>query len=214
VSKADSLAQIRKARLIAVVRMESRDRVLPAVEALCSAGVTNVEITMTTPGALSLVQRLAAERRRETLVGVGTVLDAETAIRAIRSGAAFVVTPVLLPEVIEACNALDVAVIAGCYTATEAFKGWEIGADMIKIFPAGVGGPDLIASILGPLPQLEIVPTGGVNLSNLAEFLGRGATAVGVGSSLLDRELLRRRDWDGLSDLAGAYVEEASLARP
>jgi 2-dehydro-3-deoxyphosphogluconate aldolase/(4S)-4-hydroxy-2-oxoglutarate aldolase len=213
VSKADKLALIREARLIAVVRTTSGDQVLPAVEALLSAGVRIIEVTMTTPGALSLIEEFADGGEGKILVGVGTVLDRETAISAVRSGAEFVVTPVLSSEVVAACTIDDVPVIAGCYTPTEILAGWQAGADMIKLFPAGIGGPDLVASILGPFPQLEIVPTGGVNLGNMAEFLRKGAIAVGVGSSLLERELLRRRDWDGLARRAASFVQEARRAR-
>ena len=133
------------------------------------------------------------------LFGAGSILDPETARAAILAGAGFIVAPTLKLDVIALCNRYGIPVMPGCYTPTEALTAWEAGADMVKLFPASVGGPDLVKAILAPLPQLEIVPVGGVDLDTAAEFIRKGAAALGVGSSLVDQKLLDRGDMDELT---------------
>jgi len=146
-------------------------------------------------------------------LGVGSVLDAQTARSAILSGAHFIVAPTLNFDVIQLCNRYSVPVMPGCYTPTEALAAWEAGADMIKLFPATVGGPGLVKALLAPMPQLEIVPVGGVDLTNAADFIRAGSTALGVGSSLVNQELLDSGDMAELTRRAAAFVEAVKNGR-
>ena len=141
------------------------------------------------------------------------MLDAKTAQAAIRSGAGFIVAPTLNLEVIKLCQRHSIPVIPGCFTPTELWRAWEAGADLLKLFPADIGGPDLVKAILAPLPQLQIVPVGGVNLKNAADFIRKGATALGVGSSLVNPELLEAGDMAELTRRAAAFVQEIKQGR-
>jgi 2-dehydro-3-deoxyphosphogluconate aldolase/(4S)-4-hydroxy-2-oxoglutarate aldolase len=188
--RAEKLDLIRKTGIIAIMRAESPRRLIAAADAIRAGGVQVIEVTMTTPGALDVIAEAAQKLGTEVLFGVGSVLDAETARAAILAGAGFVVAPTLNLQVVTLCNRYGVPVIPGCYTPTEMLTAWEAGADMVKLFPASAGGPDLVKAIRAPLPQLEIVAVGGVNLSNAAMFIEKGAVALGVGSSLVDHELL------------------------
>ena len=161
---------------------------------------------MTTPGALEVISSAASQFGEEVLFGAGSVLDAESARAALLAGADFIVAPTLNLDVIRLCNRYGVPVLPGCYTPTEALTAWEAGADMIKLFPAGFGGPDLVKAILAPLPQLEIVPVGGVDLNTAAAFIQAGAAAVGVGSSLVNQELLDSASFAEITRRARAFA--------
>ena len=160
--------ELEKLEVIAIMRADSADRLLAAADAILEGGVKAIEVTMTTPGALSVLEEATSKYSQDVLFGVGSVLDPETARAAILSGAAFVVCPTLRKETIEMCKRYSVPVIPGAYTPTEVLTAWESGADMVKIFPAGTGGPSYIKAILAPLPQVRLVPVGGVNLENAA----------------------------------------------
>jgi 2-dehydro-3-deoxyphosphogluconate aldolase/(4S)-4-hydroxy-2-oxoglutarate aldolase len=170
--------------------------------------VRAIEVTMTTPGALRVIEEASRRFGDEVLFGAGTVLDAETARAAILAGAAFLVTPTFSRKVIRLCRRYSVPVLPGCYTPTEMLDAWEAGADMIKFFPASNGGPELLKAILAPLPQLEVVPVGGVTLENAAEFIRKGAVALGVGGELVNQKLLDARDFAEITRRALAFGEQ------
>ena len=170
--------------------------VVPVVETLLQAGLPICEITMTVPGAIDTIRTVAKRFAGKVLVGAGTVMDAETTRRAVDAGAAFIVSPCLLPEVIEAAHRADVAVIPGALTPSEVFEAYRLGGDMVKVFPVqSVGGAAYLRALRGPFPDIPLVPTGGVTLENLAELFQAGAAAVGVGTELISKEALDRRDY-------------------
>jgi 2-dehydro-3-deoxyphosphogluconate aldolase / (4S)-4-hydroxy-2-oxoglutarate aldolase len=212
-TKSDIIAALKNPGIIAVVRAEKPEQVLPLSEALLAGGVIAIEITMTTPNAIEAIREAAAKLGDRALIGVGTVLDVDTCKRAIEAGAQFVVTPIMRPAIAEAAHALDKPVMLGAYTPTEAQLAHEAGADFIKIFPAEGLGPNYIKSLRAPLPHLNIVPTGGVDLHNVADFLKAGCAALGVGSSLVSKKLLQEANWPELTRLAKAFVEAANAAR-
>jgi 2-dehydro-3-deoxyphosphogluconate aldolase/(4S)-4-hydroxy-2-oxoglutarate aldolase len=211
--KADKLNVIRATGVIAILRAQSSDQLMAAADAIGAGGVTIIEVTMTTPGALGVIEKATKKYGQDVLFGAGSVLDAETARTAILAGAGFIVAPTLDLKTIRLCNRYSIPVIPGGYTPTELLTAWEAGADMLKLFPASVGGPDLVKAILAPLPQLEIVPVGGVNLNTAAEFIKKGAAALGVGSSLINRQLLDAGDWGELTRRAAAFIEEVKKGR-
>lgn len=212
-SKSDIIAALKTPGIIAVVRAEKQEQVLPLSEALLAGGVIAIEITMTTPNAIEAIREASAKLGDKALIGVGTVLDVETCRQAINAGAQFVVTPIMRPAIAEAAHALDKPVMLGAYTPTEAQLAHEAGADFIKIFPAEGLGPNYMKSLRAPLPHLNIVPTGGVDLHNVADFLKTGCAALGVGSSLVSKKILQEANWPELTRLAKAFVEAAQTVR-
>jgi 2-dehydro-3-deoxyphosphogluconate aldolase / (4S)-4-hydroxy-2-oxoglutarate aldolase len=212
-TKIDGLKLIRETGIIAIMRAQSSDQLIAAADAIRAGGVRVIEVTMTTPGALSVISAAAKKYGSEVLFGAGTVLDPETARAAILAGAGFIVAPTLNVEVIKLCNRYGVPVMPGCATPTEMLTAWEAGADMIKLFPADVGGPDLIKAILAPLPQLQIVPVGGVDVTTAAAFIRKGAVALGVGGSLINQKLLDSGDMAELSRRATAFIDEVKKGR-
>jgi 2-dehydro-3-deoxyphosphogluconate aldolase/(4S)-4-hydroxy-2-oxoglutarate aldolase len=212
-TKIDGLRLIRETGVIAIMRAKSSEQLMAAADAIKAGGVRVIEVTMTTPGALSIIAEAAKKYGSEVLFGAGTVLDPETARAAILAGAGFVVAPTLNLEVIRLCNRYSVPVMPGCATPTEMLTAWEAGADMIKLFPADVGGPDLVKAILAPLPQLQIVPVGGVDLKTAANFIRKGAVALGVGGSLINQALLDSGDMAELTRRATGFIEEVKRGR-
>jgi 2-dehydro-3-deoxyphosphogluconate aldolase/(4S)-4-hydroxy-2-oxoglutarate aldolase len=205
-SQAEIISLLTNPGIIAVVRTEKTEQVLPVCEALLAGGVIAVEITMTVPNALEAI-RLAAQRYgTRALIGVGTVLNAAAARAAIDAGAEFVVSPITKLELIDGAHAAGKPVMIGAYTPTEAQLAHEAGADFVKIFPADKLGPGYIKNIRAPLPHLRVVPTGGVDLNTAADFLKAGCAALGVGSSLVSAEILRTGNWAELNRLAGEFV--------
>lgn len=212
-TKSDRLNLIRETGIIAIMRAQSSDQLIGAADAIKSGGVRVIEVTMTTPGALSVIEQATNKYGHDVLFGAGTVLDAATARAAILAGAGFVVAPTLDLETVALCNRYSIPVIPGCFTPTELLTAWQAGADMLKLFPASFGGPDQVKAILAPLPHLELVPVGGVNLNTAAEFISKGAAALGVGSSLINQALLDRGDLSELTKRAAAFVEEVKRGR-
>jgi 2-dehydro-3-deoxyphosphogluconate aldolase/(4S)-4-hydroxy-2-oxoglutarate aldolase len=211
--KAEKLQLMRQSGVIAIMRAQSSGQLIAAADAIRTGGVRVIEVTMTTPGALAVIEEATDRYGEEVLFGAGSVLDAETARAAILAGAGFVVAPTLDLATVRLCNRYSVPVVPGCYTPTEMLAAWQAGADMVKLFPASVGGPALVKAILAPLPQLEIVPVGGVNLDTAAQFIASGAAALGVGSSLVNQELLDAGDMDELTRRAAAFVEKVQEGR-
>jgi 2-dehydro-3-deoxyphosphogluconate aldolase/(4S)-4-hydroxy-2-oxoglutarate aldolase len=212
-TKTERLNLIRETGVIAIMRAQSSAQLIAAADAIKEGGVRVIEVTMTTPGALGVIEEATKRYGKDVLFGAGTVLDAETARSAILAGAGFIVAPTLNLEVIALCNRYSVPVIPGCYTPTEMLTAWEAEADMVKLFPASVGGPSLIKTIRAPLPQLEIVPVGGVNLNTAAEFIRNGAAALGVGGNLINQKLLDAGDMGELTHRAMAFIGEVKKGR-
>jgi 2-dehydro-3-deoxyphosphogluconate aldolase/(4S)-4-hydroxy-2-oxoglutarate aldolase len=206
------LSKIRSEKVIALIRANSPDGLLDCARALAAGGLTSIELTMTTPGAIRMLEKATTELP-DFMFGLGTVLDAETARMGILSGARFIVTPALRPEVITLCRRYSVPVFCGAFTPTEILTAWEAGADAAKIFPAEFFGPGYIKSVKAPLPHVEMVPTGGVNEQNVGEFLKAGAFATAAGSSLVDAKALKEKNWEAITAKAKAFAAAAAAAK-
>lgn len=204
--KAAIIRRLLNPGIIAIIRANSSDQLLEAAEAIHAGGVLAMEVTMTTPNALKVISDVTARFGNKILMGVGSVLDPETCRAAILAGAEFVVTPVTKPEVIRMASRYGKPICSGAFTPTEMLTAHESGADFIKLFPAEAVGPGYIRSVLAPLPMLQIVPTGGVTPENAKEFMSAGCVALGVGSSLVSKEILKNRDWTALRERAAAFV--------
>jgi 2-dehydro-3-deoxyphosphogluconate aldolase / (4S)-4-hydroxy-2-oxoglutarate aldolase len=212
-SRSAVLLAIRRTGIIPVIRGESSAVALAVVETLAEAGLAIAEITMTVPAAIEAI--VAAKKRfgDKMLIGAGTVTDEETVRRAIDAGAEFIVSPCLVPDVIDAARREDVAVLPGALTPSEIFRAFRDGADMVKVFPVqNVGGAAYLRALRGPFPEIPLVPTGGVTLDNLGELFAAGAVAVGVGSELISKEALARRDYATIGALAGQFLAAARKA--
>ena len=212
-SKSEIIARLTDPGIIAVVRAQKAEQVIPLSEALLSGGVIAIEITMTTPNAIAAIRDARQKLGERALIGVGTVLDLATCRAALEAGAEFVVTPVLRPEFVPVVHAADKPVMLGAYTPTEAQTAHEAGADFIKIFPADTLGPNYIKGIRAPLPHLRIVPTGGVDVHNVGDFLKAGCAALGVGSSLVSAKILQDANWPELTRKAAEFVAAAREAK-
>ena len=213
-SKAAVLQTIRDIGIIPVVRAQSADEAMQAIDAIRAGGISILEITMTVPGAVGVIEEVTNRYGDEALVGAGTVLDGETARACILAGARFVVSPSLNLETIEVCRHNDVAVMPGALTPTEVVLAWSAGADFVKVFPAGaVGGASYIRSLKAPLPQIELIPTGGVSLKTAADFIKAGATALGVGADLVDLKAIREGQQHLITERAREFVKIVQEAR-
>ncbi len=213
-SRASVVATLREVGIIPVIRAESADAAMAVVEALMEAGLTVAEITMTVPGAIEAIASVAKRFGDKVLVGAGTVTDAETVRRALDAGAEFIVSPCLVPAVIEAARRAGVAVLPGALTPTEVFEAFRLGGDMVKVFPAqNVGGAAYLRALRGPFPEIPLVPTGGVTLDNVGEVFKAGAVAVGVGSEMISKDALARRDYAAIGALATRFLAAVREAR-
>lgn len=212
-SKEDRLELIRQTGVVAIMRAKSSDQLLAAADAIKAGGVSAIEVTMTTPGALDVISQAITRYGADVLFGVGSVLDPESARAAILAGAQFVVCPALNLKTVELCNRYSVPVMPGAYTPTEILTAWEAGADIVKVFPASVGGPAYIKAIKAPLPQVKLMPVGGVNLGTTADFIRAGCEIVAVGSALINQKLLDAREFDTISEHARRFREEVERGR-
>jgi 2-dehydro-3-deoxyphosphogluconate aldolase / (4S)-4-hydroxy-2-oxoglutarate aldolase len=204
--KSEVLKACREIGLVPVLRAESEEQALKLASAIAAGGVTVLEVTMTVPGAIRVMRRLA-EERPDILIGAGTVLDPETARMCILEGAQFVVSPALNIKTIEMCHRYGIAVLPGALTPTEIVTAWEAGADVVKVFPASaLGGAKYLKSVKAPLPQVEMIPTGGVSLSTAAEFLQAGAFALGVGADLVDTKAIAQGHPETITENARKYL--------
>ena len=211
-SKIDNIKRIHDTGIIAVVRAESSEQALKIAEAVKAGGIQAIEITMTVPGAIDVIKKLAKTyNNNEILIGAGSVLDAETARYCILAGAEYIVGPALNEEVIRLCNRYQKVVIPGAMSVTEVVKAMEAGADIVKIFPATLFGPKIIKAIKGPLPQAPLLPTGGVNVDNVAEWIKAGSFAVGVGSSLTAGA--KRGDYKEVAETAKEFIQRIKATR-
>jgi len=214
VNKSEVLRQITETGIIPVVRAQSADEAMRAVEAIKEGGISVLEITMTVPGAVRLIEEVARRYESDAIVGAGTVLDAETARLCILAGARFIVSPALDPETIACSRGYGVVMLPGAMTPTEVLAAWKAGADLVKVFPAGsLGGAAYIKNLKAPLPQIELVPTGGVSLKTAADFIKAGAAALGVGTDLVDTRSLRDGNARVITERARLFVEIVKEAR-
>ena len=209
--RTDRLDRITDGGVIAILRGVQRDDAVAVADAVVDAGVTALEVTADTPNAMSSIEAIA-DRVDDAVVGAGTVLDAETARAAQLAGAEFLVTPTVNRDVIRTANRYGTPIAVGAYTPTEALDAFEAGADLVKVFPAKTGGPAHVAAIGGPLPQVPLVPTGGVGAENAGEYVRAGAVAVGVGSGIVDDGAIADGDFDAIRENARAVVEAVSAA--
>ena len=212
-TKAEVIAQLLDPGIIAVVRAQSREQILPLSEALLAGGVRAIEITTSTPQAIEAISEASQVLGDRALIGVGTVLDVETCRAACEAGAEFVVSPVTKPELAVAAHEHDRPIMLGVYTPTEAQMAHEAGSDFVKLFPADGLGLRYIKNLRAPLPHLRIVPTGGVTVENAAEFINSGSAALGIGSALVSKDVLTNADWPELTRRAEQFVTVAKAAR-
>jgi 2-dehydro-3-deoxyphosphogluconate aldolase / (4S)-4-hydroxy-2-oxoglutarate aldolase len=203
----ENLERILKTKIVAVLRATSGEKLVSVAEALLAGGVEAIEVTFTVPNALGVIEKTAKMLGDRILLGAGTVLDPETARAAILAGANYVVSPTLNLEVIRLCRRYDVMVMPGALTPTEILTSWEAGADIVKVFPSEITGPRYLKAIKGPLPQVRLMPTGGVDLTTAAEFLKAGAVALGIGSALVEPKWIETGDWAAIEERARQYVE-------
>jgi 2-dehydro-3-deoxyphosphogluconate aldolase/(4S)-4-hydroxy-2-oxoglutarate aldolase len=207
------LERITKTGVIPVIRAQSADEAAAAIAAIQKGGVSVLEITMTVPGAVELIREVV-RRATDALVGAGTVLDPEKARACIDAGARFVVSPALNLDTIAACREAGIAVLPGALTPTEVLTAWNAGADFVKVFPANaLGGPSYLKSLKAPLPQVQLVPTGGVNLQTAKDFIKAGAAALGVGADLVDLQALRRGEAETITERARKFLSLVAEAR-
>ena len=212
-SRTQQLPRVLDAGIVAVVRAPDPGGLVEVIRALAAAGVTVAEVTLTVPNALDVIRQAKESLGDSVLVGAGTVLDPETCRAALLAGAEFIVSPALNLEVIRVCRRYDKLVMPGAFTPTEILTAWDAGADIVKVFPAEVVGPPFFKAMRGPLPQIRLMPTGGVDLTTAADFLAAGACCLGIGSQLVDPKLVAARAFDQLQDLAAKYVEVVRQAR-
>jgi 2-dehydro-3-deoxyphosphogluconate aldolase/(4S)-4-hydroxy-2-oxoglutarate aldolase len=205
-TKDEALDIILSTKAIAVIRMADARKLSKVVEAIRKGGIKALEITMTTPGALGIIGALSREKPAGSLVGAGTVLDRNTALQAIRAGADFLVSPITNFEMMNVCRAHDRFVAPGALTPSEIVAAWDGGADVVKVFPATSLGPKYFRDLKGPLPQIRLMPTGGVSVENARAFIDNGACCVAIGTALLDTKAIESEDWDGLTQRASALM--------
>jgi len=212
-NKEENLQDIVNCGVVAIIRVASAQEAVAVCGAIAKGGVKPIEITMTVPGAIDAIKELKGAMGDNVLLGAGTVLDPETARAVVLAGAEFVVCPTLNLEVIEVCRRYSKIVVPGAFTPTEILTAWEAGADIVKVFPATVGGPRYLRDIRGPLPQIRLMPVGGVNIDNTPDFIKAGAVGVAAGTSLVDRKAVSEGKYDIITENARKFVEAVKLAR-
>ena len=210
----EDLQRLVDSGVVAVMRGADADTIIDVASALEAGGVTAFEITADTPDAMELIAAVSASFDESTaIVGAGTVLDSETARATITSGAEFVVGPTFDPGVVETCNRYGVPVAPGVLTPTEALSAYEAGADIVKVFPASSMGPGHLSSIAGPLPQIPLMPTGGIDVDNIADYIEAGAAVVGAGSALMDDAAIAAGEFESITETARTFTERIEAAR-
>jgi 2-dehydro-3-deoxyphosphogluconate aldolase/(4S)-4-hydroxy-2-oxoglutarate aldolase len=212
-SRESDLQRVTACGIVAVVRFADPGPLVEVVQALAAGGVTVAEVTFTVPHALDVIREAKRQLGDKVLLGAGTVLDPETARAAILAGAEFIVSPCVNLDVIRLCRRYDRLVMPGAFTPTEILTAWDSGADVIKVFPADVVGPAFFKALRGPLPQVKLMPTGGVDLKTAGEFLKAGAVCLGVGGQLVEPQAVAKRDFARITDLARQYIAVVQAAR-
>jgi 2-dehydro-3-deoxyphosphogluconate aldolase/(4S)-4-hydroxy-2-oxoglutarate aldolase len=212
-SRESHLSRVLECGLVAVVRAPDPTHLVNVIRAIADGGVTVAEVTFTVPDAVGVIRAAKKELGDRVLLGAGTVLDSETARAALLAGAEFIVSPTVNLDVIKLCRRYDKLVFPGAFTPTEILTAWEAGADVVKVFPADLHGPGFFKAMRGPLPQVKLMPTGGVDLNTAAEYLRAGACCLGVGSQLVDPKAVARQDFEYLRGLAWQYTQAVRLGR-
>ena len=212
-SRLQVLREFESSGVVAVIRMQKADQLRAVIDALLEGGVRALELTMTVPGAIGLIEELAKDLPGEFQLGAGTVLDPETARQVILAGAKYIVAPTLNLDVITMCHRYDVAIMPGCFTPTEILTAWQAGADLIKVFPATALGPAYFKDVRAPLPQVRLMPTGGVTMENAGEWIKAGAVAIGVGSALVDTKAIAAGNFAQITKNAKSLIDSVRAAR-
>ena len=212
-SREADLQRVLDGGVVAIIRAASGEQLVGVAEALYAGGIEVIEVTFTVPGVLEIISAVRDALGEKILLGAGTVLDSESARAAMLAGAEFIVCPTVNLDVIRICHRYDKLVMPGALTPTEVVTAWEAGADIVKLFPADVGGPGYLKALLGPLPQVKLLPTGGVNLETIGDFFAAGACAVGLGSGLVEKQAVAEGDMERIRVQAEAYVAAARAAR-
>ena len=205
-SSHEDLSRVLEGGIVAIIRAPSGDQLVNVARALHAGGIDVIEVTFTVPNVLDIIRETKAALGDQVLLGAGTVLDAESARAALLAGAEFIVSPVVNPEAIQLCRRYDKICMPGAFTPTEVLQAWQAGAEVVKVFPADVGGPNYLKALHGPLPQIRLMPTGGVDLQTLPDFVKAGACAVGLGSALVEKEAVASGDMERIRKLATEYV--------
>lgn len=205
-SREANLRRVLDTGIVSIIRAKSGEQLVNVAKALYEGGIDVIEVTFTVPGVLEIIAAVKKELGDKILLGAGTVLDSETARAAILAGAEFIVTPTVNPDVIKMCNRYSKVIMPGGFTPTEILTAWDAGADIVKVFPAEIGGPGYLKAVHGPLPHVRLLPTGGVNLETLPAFLKSGACAVGLGSQLVETKAVESGDMARIRSLAEQYV--------
>lgn len=213
-SRHADLQRVLNTGMVAIIRASSGEQLVNVARALYEGGIDVIEVTFTVPNAVEVLQAVHKDLGKKILLGAGTVLDPETARTAFLAGAQFLVSPTVNLEVIRMANRYDKLCMSGAYTPTEILTAWEAGADVVKVFPAEIGGPPYLKAVKGPLPQVRLMPTGGVNLETMHDFLKAGACAVGLGSSLVEKDAVEKGDFARIRSLAEQYVERFKAYQP
>jgi 2-dehydro-3-deoxyphosphogluconate aldolase/(4S)-4-hydroxy-2-oxoglutarate aldolase len=213
-NKAEVIEKIKQIGVLPVIRANTPQEARRVIDAVKKGGITTIEVTMTVPDAVALIENLARDYGEEILIGAGTVLTAETAARCIEAGARFIISPALNLDTIKYCREREIAVMPGALTPTEILTAWNAGADFVKVFPASaVGGASYLKAVKAPLPQIRLIPTGGVSLDTVADFIKAGAEAVGVGGELVDLKAIRENRPEIITERAQQFLELVKNAR-
>jgi len=212
-TKRGIVERIHESGVIAIMRANSSEQLLAAAEAVLAGGVNAIEVTLTTPGALAVIELAVKKFGDAVLFGAGTVLDPESARAAISAGAQFIVSPTTKLETIALCRRYSIPAMPGAYTPTEILTAWEAGAEVVKVFPADTLGPQFIKAVKAPLPQVRLCPTGGVTVANAGDFIRAGADVVGVGGELINNKLLAAQDFAEIASRAKQFREAVAKAR-
>jgi 2-dehydro-3-deoxyphosphogluconate aldolase/(4S)-4-hydroxy-2-oxoglutarate aldolase len=205
-TREQALQKVLDGGIVSIIRAQSGEQLVDVAKALYDGGIDVIEVTFTVPGVLDIISAVKGELGDRILLGAGTVLDTESARAAILAGAEFIVTPTVNPDVIRLCNRYSKVIMPGGFTPTEILTAWEAGADIVKVFPADVGGPSFLKAVHGPMPHIRLLPTGGVDLETLPAFMKAGACAVGLGSALVEKQAVESGDMNRIRSLAEQYV--------
>ncbi len=206
-SRIENVQRVLDGGIVAILRASSGEQLVDVAKALLDGGIDVIEVTFTVPGVLEIISDVNKAIGDKIVLGAGTVLDAESARAAILAGAEFIVSPTVNTDVIQLCNRYSKAILPGAFTPTEVLTAWEAGADIVKVFPADVGGPAYLKALHGPLPHIRLLPTGGVNLETLPSFLKAGACAVGLGSALVEKDAVQSENFARIQTLAEQYTQ-------
>ncbi len=211
-NRKEIVGELLKRKAVAVIRIQQPEKLKKVIEALYEGGISVAEITLTVPNAIQLISKMSKELSSDIIIGVGSVLNKVQAEEAVKAGAKYVVSPILSKEIIDTAHKLDVPALPGCFSPTEIQTAYELGADIIKVFPADVVGMNFFKAVLAPMPHLKLMPTGGVSVENAGEWIKAGACAVGLGTALLDKKAIQEENYSKLAENASIIMKNISNA--